>query len=49
VPSNMKILMLPDREEFRSFQTVGPGGIHRLSITHKFSSDHGAQRDVGEA
>lgn len=23
--------------------------VHRLSITHKFSSDHGAQRDVGEA
>jgi hypothetical protein len=32
VPANMKVLKLPDLEEFRSFQTVGPSGQHRLDI-----------------
>ena len=32
VPDNMDVLKLPDREEFRGFQTVGPSGIHRLDI-----------------
>jgi hypothetical protein len=32
VPTNMKILKLPDVEAFRSFQTVGPSGQHRLNI-----------------
>lgn len=32
VPANMDVLMLPDREEVRSFQTVGPSGIHSLEI-----------------
>src|SRR5437879_595498 len=31
-PANMKILKLPDLEEFRSFQTVGPSGQRRLDI-----------------
>lgn len=26
-----------------------PRGPGRLSITHNFCSDHGAQRDIGEA
>jgi hypothetical protein len=35
VPDNMRILKLPDREEFRSFQTEGPSGQHALDINGK--------------
>jgi len=31
-PANMKVLKLPDLKDFRSFQTVGPSGQHRLDI-----------------
>ncbi|NOJ47825.1 hypothetical protein HCN50_16485 [Bradyrhizobium sp. WSM 1744] len=35
VPANMRILKLPDLDEFRSFQTIGPSGQHRLDINGK--------------
>lgn len=32
VPANMRILKLPDRQEFQNFNTIGPEGEHRSNI-----------------
>lgn len=32
IPSNMRVIRLPDRPEFRSFKTIGPNGTHNANI-----------------
>jgi hypothetical protein len=35
IPSNMRILKLPDLPQFEEFDTVGPNGTHRSNINGK--------------
>jgi hypothetical protein len=48
VPANMKILKLPDIEDFRRFETVGPGGTHTLDINGKGAAME-CYLDIGNA
>lgn len=35
LPTNMRIIVLPDLEEFRDFECIGPHGVHRGDINRR--------------
>jgi len=48
VPTNMRILKLPDLPEFRNFKTIGPSGEHRADINGRAAAIE-CYLDVGAA
>ncbi len=48
VPGNMRVLKLPDLEEFRDFKTVGPSGAQRADINGRAAAIE-CYLDVGPA
>jgi len=38
LPINMRVIMLPDQDEFRDFLTVGPSGKEKMDINGKASA-----------